>query len=187
MSAFSPPWKDIDDTRPGTPYVVDSDGWGWFALFIIISIPFLAVAGVVVQLSTVVCAHPIASLLGYTALTLLLGVIFYSRAAIRHRICGVIATVLTMAPLGMGVALYAVPYVVLEGSFSAITDWILVAAFLFGITFFIFAICNLLKNGLTHLVIGLIFFVFAWFFITGLISSEADVMSWESIRNLYGF
>lgn len=37
MSAFSPPWKDIDDTRPGAPYVVDSDGWGWFALFIIIS------------------------------------------------------------------------------------------------------------------------------------------------------
>lgn len=186
MSAFSPPWKDIDDTRPGAPYVVDSDGWGWFALFIIISIPFLAVAGVVVQLSALVCAHPIASLLGYTALTLLIGIIFYARAAIRHRICGVIATVLTMAPLGMGVALYAVPYVMLAGTFSAVFDWILVTGMLFGIIFFIFAVCNLLKNGFIHLIIGLIFCVVMWFFITGQITAQADVLTWESIRNLYG-
>ena len=187
MSAFSPPWKDIDDTRPGTPYVVDSDGWGWFALFIVISIPFLAVAGVVVQLSAVVCAHPFASLLCYVTLTLVIGGVFYARPTIRHRICDVIATVLTMAPLGMGVALYAVPFVMLEGSFSAIIDWVLVAALLFGMTFFIFVICNLLKNGRTHLVIAIIFLVFACFLITGMISSEADVVNWESIRNLYGF
>lgn len=187
MSAFRPPWKDIDDTRPGTPYVVDSDGWGWFALFIVISIPFLAIAGVVVRFSALICAHPIASLLCYVALTLVLGGAFYARPTIRHRICGVMATALTMAPLGMGVALYAVPYVTLEGSFSAIIDWVLVAAFLFGITFFIFAICNLLKNGRTHLVIAIIFLVFACFLITGMISSEADVVNWESIRNLYGF
>lgn len=187
MSAFGSPWKDIDDTKPRTPYVVDNDGWGWFFIFILVAVPFLGIGAVVVQLSSVVCDHPIASLLVYVALTLLVGGIFYARPTIRHRICGVVATALTMAPLGMGVALYAVPFVMLEGSFSAITDWILVAAFLFGITFFIFAICNLLKNGLTHLVIGLIFFVFAWFFITGLISSESDVITWENIRTLYGF
>ena len=113
MSAFSPPWKDIDDTRPGTPYVVDSDGWGWFALFIVLTIPFLAIAGVVVGFSALICAHPIVSLLCYVVLTLVIGGAFYARAAIRHRICGVIATVLTMAPLGMGVALYAIPYVML--------------------------------------------------------------------------
>ena len=28
MSAFGSPWKDIDDTREGTPYIVDNDGWG---------------------------------------------------------------------------------------------------------------------------------------------------------------
>lgn len=187
MSAFGSPWKDIDDTKPGTPYVVDNDGWGWFFVFILLAVPFLAIGAVVVQFSSVVCDHPIVSLLAYVALTLLVGGIFYARPTIRNRICGVIATALTMAPLGMGVALYTIPFVMLDGSFSSVVDWVLVAALLFGITFFIFSICNLLRNGLTHLVIALIYFIIAYFFITGLISSESDIMTWESIRNLYGF
>ena len=186
MSAFGAPWKDIDDTREGTPYVVDNDGWGWFFIFIIVAVPFLIVGSVIVNISTWVCNHPILSLSIYLILTFLIGIFFYARSSMRHRICGIIATILTIAPLGMGVALYAIPYVMIEGSFSSIFDWVLVAAFLFGIMFFIFAICNLLKNGLIHLIIGFVFFILAYFFITGLISSESEIISWEAIKSLYG-
>ena len=186
MSAFGSPWKDIDDTRKGTPYVVDNDGWGWFFVFIIVSVPFLLVGGIIVNISIWVCSHPILSLGIYILLTFLFGVFFYSRSLMQHRICGVIATILTMIPLAMGVSLYAVPYVLVAGSLSSIFDWVLVVSFLFGITFFIFSICNLLKNGLIHLFIGFVFFVFAYFFINRLISSGSEVISWEVIKNLYG-
>lgn len=185
MSAFGSPWKDIDDTREGTPYVVDNDGWGWFFIFILVSIPFLIIGSVIANISLWVCNHPIVSLSIYLVLTFLIGIVFYARSSMRHRICGIIATFLTIAPLGMGVALYAIPYVMIEGSFSSIFDWVLVAAFLFGITFFIFAICNLLKNGMIHLMIGFVFFISAYFLITGLISSESGIISWEVIKSLY--
>lgn len=186
MSAFGSPWKDIDDTKSGTPYIVDNDGWGWFFIFIIVSVPFLLIGGVIFNISTWICSHPVLSLGVYVVLTFLIGIVFYSRSSMQHRICGVIATVLTMIPLAMGVGLYAIPYVIVTGSFSSIFDWMLVAAVLFGITFFIFSICNLLKNGLIHLFIGLTFNILACFFVIGLIYSESEVISWEVIKNLYG-
>ncbi len=186
MSAFSPIWKDIDDTKQGTPYVVDSDGWGWFALFIFISIPFLMIGGAVLQTSYWICQHLILSIIVYLAVSFIIGVIFYFRNSVKHRICGIIASVISMVPLGLGVFLYAIPYVMLDDSFSSIFDWILVAALLFGVMYFIFSICNLLKNGLTHLIIAIVFLAISCFFIFGLISSESDIITWEAIKRVYG-
>lgn len=187
MSAFESPWKDIDDTRPGTPYVVDNDGWGWFFLFLLVAIPFLVVGGLIAQISTWICLHPILSALLYLLLATICGVIFYSRHSMRHRICGAAAAFLTLLPLGIGAGLYTIPYVMLAGSFSAFLDWVLVAALLFGITFFIFSVCNLLKNGLIHLIISLLFVVLSVIFIMALISSESELLSWSAIQRLYGF
>lgn len=187
MSAFGSPWKDMDDTRPGTPYVVDNNGWGWFFVFLLVAIPFLMVGGLIAQISTWVCLHPILSSLLYLLLAFICGVIFYSRSSMRHRVCGVAAALLTWLPLSLGAGLYMIPYVMLEGSVSSFLDWVLVAALLFGITFFIFSICNLLRNGLIHLFISLLFFVLSVIFIMALISSESDLLSWSSIQCLYGF
>lgn len=186
MSAFNSPWKDIDDTRPGTPYVVDSSGWGWFFVFILVAIPFLLVGAVVFQISNIICQHPILSSVIYFLISLICGNIFYKKT-IRHRFCGIIATIFTMLPLGLGVGLYAIPYVMLDSSFSSVFDWVLVGLFLFGIMYFIFAICNLLKNGFIHLIISIIFVAFSLLFIFGLISSESEIITWEAIRNIYGF
>lgn len=186
MSAFSPIWKDIDNTKPGTPYVVDSDGWGWFLIFIIIAVPFLIICGAVFQISSWICEHPILSLTAYLLVSLVIGIFFYSRFMAKHRVCGIIATVISMMPLGAGVGLYAIPYVMLDNSFSSIFDWILVAALLFGVMYFIFSICNLLKNGLTHLIIAIVFLAISCFFIFGLISSESDIITWEAIKRVYG-
>lgn len=91
-----------------------------------------------------------------------------------------------MVPLGLGVFLYAIPYVMIEFSFSSVFDWVLVGALLFGVMYFIFSICNLLKNGLTHLIIAIVFLAISCFFIFGLISSESDIITWEAIKRVYG-
>ena len=187
MSVFGPPWEDIDDTKAGTAYVVNSDGWGWFAIFIIVAIPFLAVGTVIYQISSWISNHPILSGIIYLMITFLSGIIFYSRPTMRHRICGIIATIITMLPLGIGVGLYAIPYVMLDGSFSSAFDWVLITLFAYGIIFFIFSICNILRNGIIHMIIGVVFLVFASLLISGLISSASEVLSWEAILQLYGF
>lgn len=187
MSAFGSPWKDIDDTNPGTPYVVDNDGWGWLFIFIIAAIPFLLVGSAICYISSWICTHPILAATIYLIISFLFGIIFYSRFSMKHRVCGIIATVVTMLPLEMGVGFYAIPYTMLEGSFFAFFDWVLVTAFLFGIIFFIFSICNLLKNGLIHLVIGVVFLALAYLFVRSLILSESDVLSKEAIKQIYGF
>lgn len=53
----------------------------------------------------------------------------------KHRICGVIASVATMLPLGMSVGFYAIPIIVLEESFSSMFNGILAAALLFGVMY----------------------------------------------------
>ena len=105
----------------------------------------------------------------------------------RHRLCGVIAAVISILPFGMGMGLYAIPSVMLKGTISSFFDWALVAAFLFGIVFFIFSVCNILRNGLTHLVIGVVFFAFVSFLIMGCILPGSKILSLESIKQLYGF
>lgn len=187
MSAFRSPWKDIDDTRPGTPYVVTNDGWGWFFIVILAAVPFLMVGRVIYQISEWICEHPIFSSAIYGIVSVLFGIIFYSRSSMRHRLCGVIAAVISILPFGMGMGLYAIPSVMLKGTISSFFDWALVAAFLFGIVFFIFSVCNILRNGLTHLVIGVVFFAFVSFLIMGCILPGSKILSLESIKQLYGF
>lgn len=186
MSAFGSPWGDIDNTKPGSVYVVGTDGWGWFGLFILASVPFLIIGNILICFSTWVCQHPILVISLYVIFSLLVGIVFYMRPAMRHRICGIIASVLTVAPLGMGIALYAIPYILLEGTFSATFDWLLVAALLSGIAFFIFSICNLLRNGIPHLVMALIFFILSATCIIRVVSLGNGVVTWQVIHVLYG-
>lgn len=156
-------------------------------IFILVAIPFLMMGSAIFQISSWVCENLVLSVIIYLVVSFICGIIFYRRPFIKHRICGVFASVLTMLPLGMGAVLYMIPYVLLEGSFSSVLDWILVAIFIFIIMFFIFSICNLLQNGLIHLIIGFVFFTFAYLFFMGLIASESDILSWQTIGDLYGF
>ena len=64
LSTFGSPWGDIDDTNAKTPYVVDSDGWGWFFLLVLLAIPFFLVGSAMVSISAWICTHPILSILG---------------------------------------------------------------------------------------------------------------------------
>lgn len=187
MSSFGSPWKDIEETEPGSVYVVGNDGWGWFFLFILVSLPFLAVAQAVVSASAWICMHPWLSAVSYLLISLLAGIVFYSRRTMQHHIWGIAATVLTMLPLAMGIGLYAIPYIALQGTLSATFDWVLIAAFTSVITYFIFSICNLLKDGRKHFVIGTIFCMVSAFFVYRLIVMEGELLTWPAILQVYGF
>ena len=187
MSTFGSPWGDIDDTKAKTPYVVDHDGWGWFFLLVLLAILFFLVGSAMVSISAWICTHPILSILGYSLLSALIGVIFYSRVSMKHRMCGIVAAIGTMLPFEIVIGFYAIPFVMLEGSFSSIFDWFLVAVLLFSSTFFVFSICNLLKNGIIHLIISVVFILLGCCFVLILISSESSLITLDSIRKVYEF
>ena len=92
-----------------------------------------------------------------------------------------------MLPLGGVEACYAIPYLVLKSGFSGVSDWIFVGAILFGLTFFLFSICNLLQNGWIHLILAAIFMGIGVVFIQGLRGMEPELLRWSEVARIYGF
>lgn len=187
MAAFGAPWGDLDKTKREHIYVPDSEGWGWMALFLIVAVPFLMLGQAVSRVSLWICAHPLLTAGLYLVGSLVFGIIFYSRSGMRHRGAGILASVVTMLPLGGVEACYAIPYLVLKSGFSGVSDWIFVGAILFGLTFFLFSICNLLQNGWIHLILAAIFMGIGVVFIQGLRGMEPELLRWSEVARIYGF
>lgn len=93
---------------------------------------------------------------------------------------------LTLFPLGTAVGFYIIPYLQTGNLISVAFDFILIAAILIIVTYFIFSICNLVKNGLIHFVLGIVFFAIVLFMVVGNLSSSTDV-NWEVIKQIYKF
>lgn len=185
MSAFEDPWGDIDKTENKTPYVVGSEGWGWMFIFLLLAIPFLIVGRYLYAFSTAICHYPIIAGSVYLGVSFLVGIIFYRKSDMKCRLCGWFASILTLLPLGLGIGFYAIPYLLIKGTFAGAFEWILVFACLFGISFFIFSLSSLLKNGFIHLVMAsiysLIVIVVLYRHLTG-----AGEFTFEQIKELYG-
>lgn len=185
MSAFGSSWKDIDETRPGTPYVVDSDGWGWFLLFILASVPLLIAGSMVKGFSLFVVRHPVIFLMCYMGISVITGACIYLKRHKKWKICGIIAVFLTMLPAGIVELLYAVPVMVIYDSLIAATiEWILVILVVMGIAAGILLCCNLLGNGIIHLVISVLFSGIVFYILYQVLSSS-DKINWEVISNIY--
>lgn len=174
MSSFSfIVWKDPNGNGGGL----------WLFIVLLIALPFLYMGLAIGSLSDIICAHPLLFATLYLILSIVIGVSFYNQPGMKHCGLGVIASILTILPFGMLSGLYAIPFIQLEGgSFDSIFDWILIAAIVLGITYFIFSICNLLGNGRVHFVLALIFFSISCLFGWGAIQN----FSWETICAIYG-
>lgn len=183
MSAFGSPWGDIDRTPSDTPYVVDSDGWGWFALFIMLALPFFIIGLLLTQATEWICAHPYISISIYLILSLVIGIILYARGK-RWRLPGIIATMITLAPFALVEGLYMVPYIMQNSLFASVFEWLLVTLLIGGITFFVIVISSALKSGLMHLVIAIIFAGIVFLILNNLLSSS-DEINWAIVRSLY--
>ena len=184
MPAFSRFDRDIDDTKIGAPYVVDSDGWGWFFLSLIVAIPFLLTGVMIVAVSRWIAQNYILCAIAYVIVSISIGAMMYLKSNVKHRVLGILASAGTMFPFGIVAATYAIPMIVIEGTFSAVFDWVLVASLMFIVTFFVIKICGLLKNGLLHLIVATIFILLGIVFAIALINSES-ILTWENIHAVY--
>ena len=164
---------------------MDHTGWGWFAVFLLFAMTFFLVAMSVVRISYLIAMHPFLSCCGYLLGAFLLGCFFYGRSGMKNRAVGVIAFVIGQLPLGAAMGLYAIPYVLLSESFFAALDWVLIAGMLFGVDFFVLSIAKVLKNGWIHLLLSVLFLGIGCAFISGLLYSERELLSWAAIQAVY--
>lgn len=184
MSAFGSPWGDLDRTPANTPYVVDSDGWGWFALFLIFALPFFCLGILITQLAETVCAHPHMTVFIYLIISSVFSFIFNIRMQQRFKILGIFATILAMIPFMLVQVLYLIPYIVQNSLFASVFEWIIVTAVIGGISFFILAISNVIRNGMIQLTISMIFLAVTIVILHSYISSSEDI-NWSFILSLY--
>ncbi|MGM9565805.1 hypothetical protein [Evtepia sp.] len=184
MSAFGPPWGDVDRKRPGAPYVVDSDGWGWLFLFIILALPFLFVDSLLRRLSETICAHPYMALIIYSLFSLVIAIAIYVRGRKKQRIFGIIATVLNLMPFSMVTGLYLIPFIMQNSSFSSILEWLIVTVIMGGITILIIVIFSRFSSGATHLLASILFCGIVFYLLNRMLSSSSDI-NWDVIKALY--
>lgn len=182
MSAFKAPWSDIEETYPGQPYVVDSNGWGWFAIFMLLALPFFLIWLFLHRFANAVCEHPYVFAGIYLAISCIFGFILYWNKAKKHPFLGFLAVVLTLLPIAWVQGIYAIPYVLLKDGFFWVTiEWLLVTAAIVGATVFVMVISNTLGNGLMHLMIAMVFFV-----IIVLLVKPPNDLTTEAIKKMYG-
>lgn len=184
MGAFDPIWSDVDRTSADTPYVVSADGWGWFAIFIILAIPFFIIGLIVTRFSQFLYQHPYLSICGYITISFILGNILYRRGRRKFKSIGVVATLITMLPFAMVEGLYLVPYIQQNSLFSAAFEWLIVTVFICVITFFVMVISNMLDNGLIHFVISVLFCCGTFFILNNIFSSSSEI-NWSVIQDIY--
>lgn len=185
MSAFEP-WSDeIERSQPGQPYVVDSSGWGWFMLLYLIALPFVVLSFLIADFAEWYTDHPVLCLNIYYLFACIIGFIFYRNQTCKHRILGVISTLLTMAPLAGFMTGYAIPFIILDPGFDAFFDFILILLLLSGGMIFIFRLCGVLKSGLAHLIMALIFLGLSFLLFQVAIGTERDLLTPDAVWALY--
>lgn len=186
MSVFNHIDSDIDRTRPGQPYVVDSDGWGWFMLIFLMILPFLLLSVLVSSFAKFFVEYLPICLITYSVASLFLGILLYCSPKVKYRTLGIISTILTMIPLVSSLTVYAIPYVLLAPGTDSTFDFILLFALLGGVTFLIFSLCRLFKNGILHFVMALGFLLLSLLLLSVCLDVESDLLTINTIRMVYG-
>ena len=185
MSAFDS-WSDeIERTPPGQPYVVDSSGWGWFMLFYLAALPFIVLSVLIEDFAKWYAEHLILCLIIFALHSCIIGILLYRRRNYKHRVLGVIASLLTTAPLACFMTRYLIPFVILEPGFDAVFDFILIILLLFGGQVLVFSLCRLFKNGLAHLFLSALFIGVSFLLLIVAVNSEKDLLTFDAILSLY--
>lgn len=159
MSAFSPIDSDIDRTPRGVPYVVDSDGWGWWGLILLLLLPLLVIGAWLKEGTEWIQLHAPAVMCMFGGICLLAGMCSYRNRTARHRLLGKLAVSLAGLSLGMIQFGYLVPYMKCHSEIESAVEWLLLTAIVVGAIIFITAIMRLLQNGLLHFLLSSVLFV----------------------------
>lgn len=181
MGAFDKSFSDIDNTRDGSVYVVDDNGWGWFFLAIIVSLPFFLFSFFLKQISSYICRHPVISMLIYLLFAIVISSAINRKTYVKHRSLAFGGILLMMMPMAYLQGVYCIPYISASDSVFILTlEWIFSTGIMLGITAFLIALTNLSRNGFVRLFIGALFLIISLYLI-----HPPSGLTWEYISRLY--
>lgn len=165
--------------------IVFSGEWTWFAMLLLMAVPFALLLFFMEKAALFFARHLILIGLVYLVASLALAAVIYLPSGKRWRVPGFAAVLLTTIPTFLALTFYLVPFEALDPGFDAIFDFFLIMLLYLGGAILITAISRYLKNGLIHLVIAAVYFVLCLLFLRSAISTEADLISSESLKTLY--
>lgn len=186
MSVFGNPWGDIDRTPKDAPYIVDENGWGWFALMIIAVIPFFMIGFALRNVAAFVADHPLLYVLICLLINGVTGAVVYRRKGFSWNIIGITATVLTFAPVVVMEALVEVPMIMKTGdsigeNIELFIEWFFITLFFVGIGILIQAANMLRPVPIRHLIISIIFCFITFLILMKVMTPERI----EDVHNVY--
>lgn len=136
-------------------YVVDSSGWGWFALGFVLILPFVYFSSGLKAYAEKFASNPLIFILIFFILSIILA-LFY-----RHRI-GFITMLILLQPILVFQMLYVVPYIIMaEHVLDIIFEWFIVTGLTIAFTVFIAAMAQLIRSSFLRFIIVLIYFALA--------------------------
>lgn len=150
------------DRDTDTLYVSRGDGFGWFALLLVLAIPFFIIAAWLRQYALFASEHALLTWVVFLGLSVVLGDLLYRRKKAENKKLGIVAVAVSLLPIAMAQAFYAIPYILShEGALGVTFEWLIVTFFTVGISFFVIQISLLFKNGVKHLVVATVYLLIA--------------------------
>lgn len=154
------------DRDTDTLYVSRGDGFGWFALLFVLATPFFIIAVWLRQYALFTSAHALLSWIIFLGLSVLLGDLLYRKKKASNKKLGIVAVVVSLLPIAMAQAFYAIPYILAhDGAIGVAFEWLIVTFFTVGISFFVIQISLLFMNGVKHLMVAATYLIIALFVI----------------------
>ena len=150
------------DRDTDTLYVSQGDGFGWLALLFVLATPFFIIAVWLRQYALFVSEHVLLSWAAFLGLSVVLGNLLYRKKKAENKRIGIIAVVVSLLPIAIAQACYAIPYILShDGAMGVTFEWLIVTFFTVGISFFVIQISLLFKNGMKHLMVAAVYLIVA--------------------------
>ncbi len=146
------------DRETDTLYVSENDGLGWFAFFVILSTPAFIIAVWLKQFATFASEHAFLSWIVFLGFSTVLGIILYRKKNAVKKNAGIVAVIVSLLPVALTQAFYAIPYILShDGALGITFEWLIVTFFTVGISFFVIQISLLFKSGFKHLAVATVY------------------------------
>ena len=135
------------DQDTDTLYVSHGDGFGWLALLFFLATPFFIISVWLRQYAVFASEHALLSWGAFLGFSALLGKLLYRKKEAENAKVGILAVIVSLLPIAIAQAFYAIPYILSHNGTVGITfEWLIVTFFTVGISFFVIQISLLFQN-----------------------------------------
>ena len=105
-----------------------------------------------------VSEHALLSWGAFLGFSALLGKLLYRKKEAENAKVGILAVIVSLLPIAIAQAFYAIPYILSHNGTVGITfEWLIVTIFTVGISFFVIQISLLFQNAVKHLTIASVY------------------------------